>query len=200
MLTHDLEVDVLKVLNGQALAFLGVKERLALGLHLLKAVKQLVLGLLVGLVVGSAQESVVFFVAHDLDRVLVVGKEGVVPVGHISQVAAEVEAVFDGSSVAVGAEPVLLESEDHETLKHLVAHQELLRGARDVSVVVLDALTSVASNVHLEGDEVSQVKVYLRFFGGMDTSSEARSALVESLVSYAIHHMSYYIFIINLHF
>ena len=82
--------------------------------------------------------------------------------------------------------------ENHEVLKHGVAHHELLGGAADVAVVVQETHTGVTGAVHLEGDVELHVEVGVDAAGGVEASGRGVGEVVETLVSDFVNHFNNY--------
>ena len=70
---------------------------------------------------GSTEELVVALIHVKLDGVLVVSKQRVVSVRHVSQTSVHVEKVFNWGLVSAWLVPELLETEGGEVLEDLVA-------------------------------------------------------------------------------
>ena len=73
-------------------------------------------------------------------------------------------SVLDGGLVHHGAEEVFSERQDHELLEEAISEHKLLRGTRDVAIVVQDAHTCETSNLHLKSHVLAQIDVDLGLF------------------------------------
>ena len=124
-------------------------------------------GLLIddGFVMKRAEHLVILVVHQKLNWVLVVGEQRIVAVGKIGEGSSEEVSLFDRGSVAVRAEELVSEGQDHKLLHKFVAHHELFGGARNVPVVVHDSHSCETSNLHLESEVVLHVNVNGRLFG-----------------------------------
>lgn len=123
-------------------------------------------GLLVddGFVVKRTKHLVILVVHQKLNWVLVVGEQRIVAVSKIGEGSSEEVSLFDGGAVAVGAEELVSEGQDHKLLHKFVAHHKLLGGARNVPVVVHDSHSRETSDLHLESEVVLHVDVNGRLF------------------------------------
>ena len=87
MLSHDLDVDLGQVVNGERFTFSLVQVSLSLGGDLFEASGEVLSGLSLVLIVEITEESVVRLVHLKLDRVLVVLEESGVSVSEIGKVS-----------------------------------------------------------------------------------------------------------------
>lgn len=100
-----------------------------------------------------------------------------------------VVGVLDWGVVEHGAEEVLAEGQDHKLLEEAITHHELLRGARDVAVVVQNAHTSESGDLDLKGDVSGEVDFDLGLAGGVGTHVvSSRESGSERLVPNLINH------------
>ena len=80
------------------------------------------------------------------------------------------------------------EVENHDGLEEAISHHELLRGTRDVAVVMEDAHASETGDVDLESDVIAETDVDAGLVGGESTHGQIRGEVVECLVSDFINH------------
>ncbi len=132
------------------------------------------------------------FVDGELKRMLVLCKQRVVLVEEISNSSADIERALDGRLVAHGAEEVLFERENGGHFEEFVAHQELLAGAGDVSVVVQDPHAAELGHMHLQGHVPRELVLGLRLSGQVHSRVHGRGEVVEALVSDMVDHYNYY--------
>ena len=119
-------------------------------------------------------------------------------VGEIGESSSEEVSLFDGGSVAVRAEELVSEGQDHKLLHKFVTHHELFGGARNIPVVVHDSHSCETSDLHLESEVVLHVDVDGRLFGA-ERAGWVRSLKVlrETLVSNLVDHDSQFLLIIK---
>ena len=99
--------------------------------------------------------------------------------------------VLDGSLVHHRAEEVFTDRQDHELLKEAISEHKLLRGARDITVVVQNTHARETSNLYLKGHVLAQIDVDLSLFCG-EGSRIVCTLLpdgLEALVSNLINHV-----------
>ena len=92
---------------------------------------------------------------------------------------------------------MLLELEDHELLEEFVAHEELLGGAANVTVVVHDTHAGETGDLHLHGDVLVHVRLGIGTAGGVRTGRASSLPVDEALVTDFINHLLYYLIINN---
>ena len=155
---------------------------------LAEPVAETLLHLVVALGVHQSQEPVVVVVDVQLEWVLVVREQGVVPVGQVGQSSAQVEGVLDGRLVVHRSEEVVLQCQDADLLQHLITHHELLGGSGDVPIAVLNSHSGESSLLDLESDTPGKVHGNLGLLSGVDSGVSGSSEDVKSLVSNLIHH------------
>ena len=90
-------------------------------------------------------------------------------VSQIGQRAAKVKTVLNRRTVVHGSEEVLLDGEDHQLLKDLITHQELLCSTRNVSVVVQNSHACETGDLYLNSNITGQISVNLSLFSWVNT-------------------------------
>lgn len=90
---------------------------------------------------------------------------------------------------------MFLELEDHQLLQEAITHHKLLRGTRDVTVVVEESHAWETGDVHLKGNVASHVDVSLSLLSSENTvSSEVVKASVSDFIDHFI--INYYILLL----
>merc|ERR1719327_987885 len=141
-----------------------------------------------GLRVQHSQHFVIVFIDVELHWVLVVGEKSVVTIGQISKSASEVERVLNWRFVVHWSKEVMLEGHYDNLFEESVAHQELFRCSRDISVPMLDSHSGESSLLNLESDATGQWKGSFGLFRWMNSWVGGSGENVKALVTNLVYH------------